>query len=457
MALPFEPYKTKSVESIPVTTREYRATKLAQADYNPFALDACDVTIDLLTDSGTSAMSDVQWGALMRGDESYAGSASFIHFKEAVQRVTGYEFVLPTHQGRSAENIFFSAKVKPGDIIPNNTHFDTTEANVCHKGGTALNLPVAVSRDLNSLDPFKGNMDLDRLDEALKKHGKKIPLVMITVTNNSAGGQPVSMENIRRTRQICDQYSVPLYFDCARYAENCYFIKQREAGFEDKSVEEIAQEMFSYGHGALMSAKKDALVNIGGFLATSEEDLHTRASEIMVVIEGFVTYGGLAGRDMEVLATGLIEGLDERYLESRIGQVAFLAEKLQENGVPVLQPPGGHAVYIDAKAFLPDLPQSVFPAWALSCEGYLEGGVRTVEIGSVMFAHLDPDTGKMVYPDLELVRLAIPRRVYSSRHMEYVAETFGKLVANRERIKGVRYTYQPERLRHFLSKFEPIG
>ena len=455
--LPFEPYKIKVVEPVYITTRRHREARMAEANFNPFALKARDVTIDLLTDSGTGAMSQTQWGALMVGDESYAGSDSYLNFLAAVREVTGMKYVIPTHQGRSAENLFFSAVLKPGDIVPNNTHFDTTDANVAHKGGKPLNFPVAQSRDMDSDYPFKGNMDLDALETTLKKHARKrIPAVFTTVTNNSAGGQPVSMENIRQTKALCEQYGVPFYLDCARFAENCYFIKLREPGYSRKSVKAIGREMFGYADGALMSAKKDALVNIGGFLATNDAKVAARVSEIMVVIEGFVTYGGLAGRDMEVLATGLIEGLDERYLQSRIDQVAHLGNRLRDKGVPMLYPFGGHAVYIDAKRFLPDMPQHLLPAWALTCEAYLEGGVRSVEIGSVMFAYPDEKSGKEIFPELELVRLAVPRRVYTYRHLDYVADVFGELIERRDNIHGVRYTYRPKRLRHFLSRFEPL-
>ena len=454
--LPFEPYKIKVVEKISVTDRAYREARMAEANYNPFALNAHDVTIDLLTDSGTSAMSDQQWGALMIGDESYAGSDSFIRFQQTVQDITGFKHVMPTHQGRSAENLFFSTILKPGDIVPNNTHFDTTEANIGHKQGCPVNLPIPEASSISADHPFKGNMDLNKLEAVLQENEGKVPVVLITVTNNSVGGQPVSMENIRQTRELCNRFGVPLYLDCARYAENCWFIKQREQGYQDKPIKAIAREMFGYADGALMSSKKDALVNIGGFFATNDATLVQRISEIMVVIEGFVTYGGLAGRDMDAIAVGLREALEESYLTSRIEQVAFLASQLQKRDVPVLTPPGGHAVYLDAKAFLPHIAQEQLPAWTLSCEGYLEGGVRSVEIGSVMFAHEDPETGACTYPDLELVRLAVPRRVYTYRHLEYVAETFGSLIRKRDRIKGVRYTYKPERLRHFLARFEPL-
>ena len=456
-SLPFEPFKIKVVEKINITTRNYREARMAEANYNPFALKAKDVTIDLLTDSGTTAMSHTQWGALMIGDESYAGSDSYFRFQDAVGEITGKKFIFPTHQGRSAENIFFSSVLKKGDIVPNNTHFDTTGANVSHKGGVALNLPVKQFADLESDYPFKGDIDLEALEKTIEEHGSaRIPVVFITVTNNSAGGQPVSMGNIRAAKELCDKHDIPLYLDCARFAENCYFIKKREPGYSKKSIKAIAKEMFSYADGALMSAKKDALVNIGGFLATNDEKIAQRVSEIMVVIEGFVTYGGLAGRDMDAIATGLEEGLDEQYLESRIGQIAYLGDQLQQKGVPILLPTGGHAIYIDVKRFLPEMALEKLPAWALTCEAYLEGGVRTVEIGSVMFAEEDPKTGQIVYPQLELVRLAVPRRVYTNRHMDYVADVFGNLVSKKESIRGVRYTYCPERLRHFLARFEPL-
>lgn len=454
--LPFEPFKIKVVEEIPITTRKTRAAKLLAANYNPFALDAKDVTIDLLTDSGTSAMSHHQWGAMMIGDESYAGSQSFHRFKKAVQQVTGFAHIIPTHQGRSAENLFFSAILKPGDIVPNNTHFDTTEANVQHKKGKALNLPVKESENLDSDAPFKGNMDIDALEKVLIKSGKKIPVVMMTLTNNSVGGQPVSIGNLKAVRKICNKHKKPLYLDCARFAENCYFIKTREKGYGRKSVKAIAKEIFDLADGALMSAKKDALVNIGGFFATNNEQIAGVISQTMVVIEGFVTYGGLAGRDMDAIATGLIEGLDEKYLQYRIEQIEYLGRELSKKGVPILKPTGGHAIYIDAKRFLPHLHQSKFPGWTLTCEAYLEGGIRCCEIGSVMFAKENPKTGKVTYPKLDFVRLAVPRRVYTDRHMDFVADTFGKLVKRRDSIKGVEFTYKPERLRHFLARFKPL-
>ncbi len=454
--LPFEPFKIKVVEPVPITTRKTRKRKLMEAHYNPFALKAGDVTIDLLTDSGTSAMSHTQWGALMIGDESYAGSDSFFRFEKAVQEVTGYSHVIPTHQGRSAENLFFSAMLKPGDVVPNNTHFDTTEANVIYKKGKAISLPSIYAKTIDSDYPFKGNMNLEALEDVLKKKGKKIPLVMMTVTNNSVGGQPVSMENLKAVRGLCKKYKKPLYLDCARFAENCLFIKKREKGYGKKSVKTIAGEMFSLADGALMSAKKDALVNIGGFLATNDKELAAHVAQIMVVIEGFVTYGGLAGRDMDAIATGLLEGLDESYLLSRVRQVEYLGDRLMARNVPVLTPTGGHAVYIDAKGFLPHLPQSKFPGWTLSCEAYIEGGVRSCEIGTVMFAKENAKTGKVAYPELDLVRLAVPRRVYTDNHMDYVADAFGKLVKKSKTIKGVKFSYKPKKLRHFLSRFKPL-
>ncbi len=450
----FEPYKAKVVERIPLTTPSQRRAAAERAKYNLFRLLAREVTIDLLTDSGTAAMSDRQWGRIMVGDESYAGAESFVRFEETVRDITGMQHVLPTHQGRAAENLLFSALVKPGDVVPNNTHFDTTEANVRAKGGIALNAPCGQAHDIESDYPFKGNMDLERLERALSEHKGQVPLVLMTVTNNSNGGQPVSMANIRATSEICRRFGVPFYLDCARYAENCWFIKQREKDYDKKSLEQIAHEMFGHADGALMSAKKDAFVNIGGFLATRDHDVKSRVSEIMVVVEGFITYGGMAGRDMEAVAQGLREGLDEDIITARIGQVARLGARLDAQGVPYLKPAGGHAIYLDAKRLLPHVPQSQFPGQALSVELYLEGGVRACEIGSVMFAHPDPDSGQMVYPELDLVRMAVPRRVYSESHMEYVAHTCAAVAKRAKHIRGMKFTYEPPRLKHFLAHFD---
>ncbi|NLH47996.1 MAG: tryptophanase [Myxococcales bacterium] len=450
----FEPYKTKMVEKIPITTPSQRRAAAERANYNLFRLRANEVTIDLLTDSGTAAMSDQQWSRMMVGDESYAGAESFHRFQDTVRGITGMQEVLPTHQGRSAENLLFSVLVKPGDLVPNNTHFDTTEANVAAKGANPVNEPCSQAFDIYLDKPFKGNMDVAGLEKILAENPGKVPLVIMTVTNNSAGGQPVSMANIRETSEVCRKYKVPFFLDCARYAENCWFIKHREKGYERKSIEDIAHEMFGYADGALMSAKKDAYVNIGGFLAMRDPETKARVTEQMVVIEGFVTYGGLAGRDLEAIAQGLREGLDEDNLTARIRQVAFLHRRLTELGVPALTPPGGHGVYLDALKILPHIPQKHFPGQALSVALYLEGGVRAVEIGSVMFAHPDPQTGEMVFPKLEMVRLAIPRRVYSDNHMEHVAQSCAAVMAHTTKIRGMRFTYEPPRLKHFLAHFD---
>jgi len=453
--LPFPPFKTKTIEKIPISTRSQREEWLKKAGYNLFQLLAKQVTIDLLTDSGTSAMSDNQWAALMKGDESYAGADSFLRFRDAVQRVTGMPYIVPTHQGRSAENLFFSSIIKPGDLIPNNTHFDTTEANLRHKGGIPINLPSPFAYRSEMEDPFKGNIDLKALEQLIAEHGsKKIPVCMITITNNSAGGAPVSMENLKAAKSILSKAGISLYLDCARFAENAFFIQQNEPGYTDQSIEQIASEMFSYADGALMSAKKDALVNIGGFVATHNENVFQKIRELMVVIEGFPTYGGLAGRDMDAIAVGLIEVLDETYLAHRIGQIHRLAGTLRNAGVPILWPPGGHAVYLDAGRFLPHIPGYKFPGQALSCKLYMEGGIRSVEIGSVMFACKDPKTGEWNLPQMEMVRLAIPRRVYHDAHLDYVADTCIKVFSMRDSVRGMRFTYEPPRLRHFLAQFD---
>jgi len=450
----FEPFKAKVIEKIPITTPSQRRAAAERAKYNLFKLLAREVTIDLLTDSGTGALSDMQWSMMMRGDESYAGAESFCRLEETVRRITGMRHVIPTHQGRAAENLLFSALLKPGDIVPNNTHFDTTEANVSAKGGIPLNLPCGKAHDLDDLSPFKGDMDLDKLDQVLTENKGKVPVVFTTVTNNSAGGQPVSMANLKATAEICKRHGVPFYLDCARYAENAWFIKHREKGYAKKSLEQIAHDMFGCADGALMSAKKDAYVNIGGFLATRDRKVKDRVAEIMVVVEGFVTYGGMAGRDMEAVAQGLNEGLDEDIITARIAQVARLGDRLTELGVPILKPAGGHAIYLDARRMAPHLPQSQFPGQALTVEIYLEGGVRAVEIGSVMFAHKDAESGEMVYPELELIRLAIPRRVYTDAHMEHVAQTVAAVNNRADGVRGMKFIYAPPRLKHFLAHFD---
>jgi tryptophanase len=415
------------VEPIHLHPREHREKALAEAGYNLFLIKSDDIFIDLLTDSGTSAMSDRQWGAMMQGDESYAGCRSFYHMKDAISDIFGFPYFIPTHQGRAAEHLLFSLCVKPGLMVPNNTHFDTTRANVEAVGGIAMDLVIDESKNVKSSYPFKGNMDPEKLENFIKSVGKeKIPLGMITITNNSIGGQPVSMENIRTTASIYKKYGIPFYIDSCRYGENCYFIQQREPGYANKSIIEIAREIYSYADGATMSAKKDALVNIGGFLATRNKEFFERVSQELILVEGFPTYGGLSGRDLEAVATGLYEGLNQEYLRYRIEQTAFLGNKLKDIGVPVIEPFGAHAIYVDAKSFLDHIPQSQFPGQALVDALYLEGGIRTVEVGSVMFMSKD-ENGNITYPDLDLVRLAIPRRVYTRSHLEYIAEVFEEI------------------------------
>lgn len=448
-----EPFRIKSVEPIRQTTRAEREAKLKEAGYNLFLLRAEDVLIDLLTDSGTGAMSSAQWAGMMHGDESYAGARSFYHFAASVYTITGLKHVIPTHQGRAAERILFGSTLKPGDIVPNNTHFDTTRANTEYRGATALDIPIPEARHPQLYHPFKGNIDLDALEKVLTDNPGKAPLVMITVTNNSGGGQPVSMANIRAAREICHRHGIPLFLDACRFAENAWFIKMREEGYADKSPLEIAQEMFSYADGCTMSAKKDGLANIGGFLALNDDALAQKCKNMLILTEGFPTYGGLAGYDLEAIAVGLHEVLREDYLHYRIRSVEYLSEILCRQGIPLVQPPGGHAIYIDARAMLPHIPQSEYPAWALSLVLYLEGGIRSVEIGSVMFGH-QPDGSEKPAAN-ELVRLAFPRRVYTQSHIDYVAEVLTYSYQLRERIRGVRIVESPPVLRHFSARMEP--
>ena len=450
-----EPFRIKSVEPIRFTTKEERIKIIEDAGYNTFLIHADDVLIDLLTDSGTSAMSASQWAGVMEGDESYAGSRSFYKFEAAVKKITGHEFIIPTHQGRAAEKILFTILGGPGKYIPNNTHFDTTRANVEFTGAEAVDLLNEIGKKPEVKADFKGNMDIEKLEEFIKKVGKEnIPLVMITITNNSGGGQPVSMQNIKDVRTVCDKYNLPLFLDACRFAENAYFIKKREKGYEEKSILEICQEMFSYSDGATMSAKKDALVNIGGFLSLNNDELAMQSRNLLIVTEGFPTYGGLAGRDLEAVAKGLEEVVDEHYLEYRIRSTEYLGEKIVAAGVPIIEPPGGHAIYIDAKRFLPDIPPYEFPGQSITCELYIEGGIRAVEIGSVMFGKYDKE-GNVVSPPMELVRLAIPRRVYTQSHIDYVAEVVIEVYKNRDKLKGYKITYEAPMLRHFTAKFEP--
>jgi tyrosine phenol-lyase len=452
-----EPFKIKSVEPIRFTTPDEREKILRKAYYNPFLLRADDVMIDLLTDSGTSAMSSKQWAGIMDGDEAYAGSKSFFRFQEVVQRLTGFKHIIPTHQGRAAEKILFSIVGGKGKYIPNNTHFDTTRANVEFSGAEAVDLPVPEGMQPELIAPFKGNMDLAKLEAFIREKGpENIPLCMITVTNNSEGGQPVSMQNIRETKKLLKRYGIPLFLDACRFAENAYFIKLRERGYARRTVEEIAHEMFSYADGCTMSAKKDALVNMGGFLAMNDDALAMQSRNLLIVTEGFPTYGGLAGRDLEAIAQGLDEILDEHYLTYRVRSVAYLGEHVTKAGVPIVQPPGGHAIYIDAKGFAPHIPPHEYPGQSIVCELYRTGGIRAVEIGSVMFGKYDPASGRLISPPMELVRLAIPRRVYTQSHIDYVVEVINDVFARRKSLVGYAIVEEAPVLRHFTAKFAPL-
>jgi tryptophanase len=452
-----EPFRIKVVEPIRMTDRRERLDRLEEAGYNVFLLHADDVLIDLLTDSGTSAMSAEQWAGIMRGDEAYAGSRSFYRFEARVRELFGFTHVIPTHQGRAAERILFSTVCRPGDVVPNNTHFDTTRANVEARGARAVDLPVPESRRRQEPLPFKGNLDVAALERLIAEVGaERIPLCMITVTNNSGGGQPVSLENVRRTSEACRAHGIPFYIDACRFAENAYLIRLNEPGQAGRSVEEIAREMFSYADGCTFSAKKDGLANIGGFLATNDDRLAEQEKDLLILTEGFPTYGGLAGRDLEAIAIGLDEVMHEDYLEYRLASVRYLGEHISREGVPIVQPPGGHAVYIDAAAFLPHVPPSELPGQSVVAELYVEGGIRGVEIGTVMFGRRDPETGEEVPGPMELVRLAIPRRVYTQSHIDYVVEVVVDVFRRREGIGGFRFTHQAPALRHFTARFEPL-
>ena len=449
-----EPFRIKSVEMLRMTTRDEREKLIREAYYNLFYLHSDDVLIDLLTDSGTTAMSNRQWAGIMLGDESYAGSPSYFRFKEAVRNLMPFKHIIPTHQGRAAEKILFSILGGKDVIVPNNTHFDTTRANVEATGARALDLITAAGLDPTSTDPFKGNIDLEALKDCLEKDGDKVPLVMITITNNSVGGQPVSMANIRAAAKLCKAHGTPLFLDACRFAENAWFIKKKEEGYQNKSILEIVREIFSYADGMTMSAKKDGLVNMGGLLALNDDAWAMKARNLLILTEGFPTYGGLSGRDLEAIAIGLEEVVNEDYLEYRITSTSYLGKSLTKMGVPIVQPPVGHAIYVDARVMLPHIPPLEYPGQALAVELYKMGGIRACEIGTVMFGRQTDGSEKPAAQDL--VRLAIPRRVYTQSHIDYVIECFKEVYTGREKLKGFRITDEPPMLRHFTARFEPL-
>lgn len=454
---PPEPFRIKMVEPIKLLDRKAREEAVRRAHYNLFGLSSEEIFIDLFTDSGTSAMSQNQWSAMLQGDEAYAGASSYFRLAEVVQDIFGFNYFLPTHQGRAAENILSACLVKPNQYVPSNMHFDTTYANIRDRGGHPTNLIIDEAHDPSSGQPFKGNMDIQKLRDFITKVGvENIPFGMITITNNAGGGQPVSMQNLKAVSETYKEFGIPFFIDACRFAENAYLIQLRETGYAHKSPLEISREIFALADGMTISAKKDGIVNIGGLIAMNDATVFERARNELLVREGFPTYGGLSGRDLEAMAVGFREVLEEEYLAYRLGQTAYLAGRLQELGIPIVEPPGGHAVYVDAGQLLPHIPHEQFPGQSLSIEIYLEGGIRTVEIGSLGFAHPDPETGKMVYSKLELVRLALPRRVYTQSHLDYVAETFAKTMARCEQIPGYRVLYAPKLMRQFTAQLEPI-
>lgn len=452
----FEPFKIKMVEALKTTTETERVEILKSAKYNPFLIRAEDVMIDFLTDSGTGCMSDQQWAAIMRGDEAYAGSKSFFRFEEVVRDLTGYKHIIPTHQGRAAEKILFSVMVEPGQSVPNNNHFDTTRANIEFLKAEAVDLVIDEGKQPQTYHPFKGNMDLNKLEQYLEKNSSNVPIGMLTVTNNAGGGQPVSMENIREVSKLYKRFNIPFFLDACRFAENAYFIKMRESGYENRSIKSIVQETFSYADGCTISAKKDGMVNIGGVLAFNDDDAAMQARNMLILTEGFPSYGGLAGRDLEALAVGLQEVLEEDYLKYRLRTAEYMGEELTRAGIQIVQPTGGHAIFIDAKAFYEHIPAEQYPGQVLVCELYKKGGLRGVEIGSVMFGGKD-EAGNEVPSPMELVRLAFPRRTYTQSHFDYAADIIKEVYRERASAKGLKIVWQPPFLRHFTCHFEEVG